>query len=525
LLPPRSLFAQALAAWVSAAALVPFLLLSPRPLGGWFSAIALSWLHVLAMGSVAVVAAFVAWIEVRAPGRSTGWRLATAALAALALAAAAVLVPAIREGFEPAFQFLTQTDRVGMVTGEQNPLFGRLRAGIAAHPLLSWGGFAYALPFVPGIAIGVAALRRGPRGSEAGRWLLAGWTIFWVLLTLGQRRYGNDLAPAFAVLFAIVAFALAERLTKGFASRGFRPWVEGFIVTSLLCLFLWPSLNAVYLPRARGSLAALEAGGPPPLRVTRAVAPTLARFMREVRRATPETSAYLSPGLMPAYGVIGHANLGHAIQYGARRATATDPFWWYIGPKNWNTSLAFLASRGEAEALGFAERLRGRYLVTTSEEDPLSVAGQLHDHDGLAVGSRPALARFRLVSESSPGGRGLGEIFRPARRNVIAYKLFEVVPGARVLVEALPGQAVQASLEIRSNQGRFFRYRARGVADEEGHARLVLPYATEPSPLPVSPPRTEALGAYRLEVAGRTRALRVSEQAVTSGEELRVSSY
>jgi hypothetical protein len=94
-----------------------------------------------------------------------------------------------------------------------------------------------------------------------------------------------------------------------------------------------------------------------------------------------------------------------------------------------------------------------------------------------------------------------------------------------VLVEALPGQAVQASLEIRSNQGRFFRYRARGVADEEGHARLVLPYATEPSPLPVSPPRTEALGAYRLEVAGRTRALRVSEQAVTSGEELRVSSY
>ncbi|MCS5637543.1 MAG: glycosyltransferase family 39 protein, partial [Myxococcota bacterium] len=133
---PRSLFAQALAALVSAAALVPLILVSPRPLGGWFSAIALSWLHVLAMVSVALVAAFAAWFEVRAPGRSTGWRFAAAGLAGLMLAAVAALVPAIREGFEPAFRFLTQTDQVGMVTGEQNPLFGRLRAGMAAHPLL-----------------------------------------------------------------------------------------------------------------------------------------------------------------------------------------------------------------------------------------------------------------------------------------------------------------------------------------------------------------------------------------------------
>ena len=519
---PRSLFTQSVAALVSAAALVPLILVSPQPLGGWFSAIALSWLHVLAMASVAGVAAQAAWITVRTPGRGPGWRLAVAALGTLTLAAIATLVPAIREGVELALQFLTQTDQVGKVTGEQNPLFGRLRAGMAAHPLLSWGGFAYVLPLVPGIAIGWAALGTGPRDTAVSRWFLAGWAIFWVVLALGQRRYGNDLAPGFAVLFAMAAFALTEWLMKAFAEGRVRRGMEGLVVLSLLGLFLWPVVDAVYGPRAQSSIAAVEAVGSPPLRVTRAVAPSLARFMREVRRATPETSAYLSPGPVPTYGVIAHANLGHALQYGARRATATDPFWWYIGRDNWQASFGFLAASTEGEALAFADRLHGRYLVTTAEEDPLSVAGQLHRLDGLARKSRPALTRFRLVSESLPGGRGLGQIFRPAKNGAVAYKLFEIVPGAKVVVEALPGQAVQASLQVRSNQGRLFRYRAVGLADDEGKARLVLPYATEPSALPLRPPRTEAMGAYRLEVAGQARALHVPEQAVVGGEQLRV---
>ena len=213
--------------------------------------------------------------------------------------------------------------------------------------------------------------------------------------------------------------------------------------------------------------------------------------MADVRGLTPETGGYLSPGPAPAYGVIAHANLGHAIQYGARRATATDPFWWYIGRRNWDASFAFLEARSEARALRLAEVLEGRYVITTSQEEPRSVAGQLHAHDGRATGNRPALTRFRLVGESLPGGAGVSEIFRPRSAGGVAYKLFQIVPGARAVIEASPGESVEVSLNLRSNQGRAFDYTVQAVADENGEAVLLLPYSTdrELSPRPLVGPR------------------------------------
>jgi hypothetical protein len=433
-----------------------------------------------------------------------------------------MLVPEVRDGLEPAFQFLFQTDGVGAVTGEQRPLFAPAAGVAGANPVRSWGWLVYTIPFAPAAVFGLAGSRGGGRPTGASAILLGSWGLFFALLTLGQRRYGNDFAPAFALFFGVAAIGVVRVLSGRVRGSFLRAVARAAGVVVLLVVLLWPVLIAVYGPRARSSLAALEADRAPSWAATRSVAATLSGFMADVRALTPETGGYLSPGPPPAYGVIAHANLGHAIQYGARRATATDPFWWYIGRKNWDASFAFLEARTEARALRWAEVLAGRYVITTSQEEPRSVAGQLHAHDGRATGNRPALTRFRLVGESLPGGAGVSEIFRPRLAGGVAYKLFQIVPGARAVIEASPGEIVEVLLMLRSNQGRAFDYAAQAVADENGEAVLLLPYSTDRGAFSETPRRTQAVAPYWVKRNDGTERLRVPESAVLAGAEVRV---
>ncbi len=518
----RVLVAQAAAAGACSLLLVPGVLFSPEPLGGWFSSIALSWLHVLATGAVAVVATALWLSEWRLPEGGILRRGLVAAGTGAVGVCGAMLVPEVRDGLEPAFQFLFQTDGVGAVTGEQRPLFAPAAGVAGANPVRSWGWLVYTIPFAPAAVFGLAGSRGGGRPTGASAILLGSWGLFFALLTLGQRRYGNDFAPAFALFFGVAAIGVVRVLSGRIRGPFLRAAARAAGVVVLLVVLLWPVLIAVYGPRARSSLAALEADRAPSWAATRSVAATLSGFMADVRALTPETGAYLSPGPPPAYGVIAHANLGHAIQYGARRATATDPFWWYIGRKNWDASLAFLEARTEARALGWADVLAGRYLITTSQEAPWSVAGQLHAHDGRATGSRPGLTRFRLLGESLPGGAGVSEIFRPESAAGVAYKLFQIVPGARAVIEASPGEIVEVSLDLRSNRGRVFGYAARAVADESGEAVLRLPYSTDRAAFSETPRRTQAAGPYRVKRNDGIERLWVPESAVLAGAEVRV---
>jgi hypothetical protein len=246
------------------------------------------------------------------------------------------------------------------------------------------------------------------------------------------------------------------------------------------------------------------------------VATTLTRFTREIARVTPETSGYVEAGVAPAYGVIAHANLGHAIQYGARRATATDPFWAYIGQENWDLSLDFLAARSEMKALRLAALLRGRYVVTMPDHRAGSVVARLHGTDGAPLGEWPALRHFRLITEAPVGGRSLGEIFRPGKRAQVPYKLFEIVNAARLEVFARSGAFVEAVIPLRTAAGRRFAYRATAVATEDGIARLRLPYASER----VHPVR--AVTPYEVKVDGAGYSLEVSERAVVEGRVVRL---
>ena len=500
-------------AWVSVA---------PEPLGGPYSSIALSWLDALVLLGAGCVGWGVLAVDSQWPGLGLRGRVLAAVTTGFVYGVGVILLPGPREGLALALGFLTLSDGVGQMTAEQTPLFTMGGRDAVRSATLSWGYFAYLLPFAPAAA-GWAALRRDASSStQAAALYLLAWSLVLAWLTIGQRRYGNDFAPAAALLFGFAAVALWEELLRSvpLGRGGGRTAVVSLGAFLLILLLFGPALQMLYLPRAQGSWAALS-GDPRPRRdVETSVSRTLQVFLQDVRRLTPETSGYLGGDRGPEYGLISPANLGHAIQYEARRPTATDPFWWYIGPENWDRSMAFQEARDEAAALQGAEALGAPYVVTSEEALPSSVVGRLHFRDGSGSASRPGLGHFRLLAESAGGGLGLGSIFQQSRPDTVAYKLFQIVPGARLEVQTEPGTRVAARIDLQTNQGREFSYRTFAEADESGRAVLSLPYATERSRDPES--RVGALSVYGIRFADQSRSLRVREADVMEGRRLRL---
>jgi len=519
--------AQSLGALATGAILLPVIALSPTPLGGEYSSIALSRLHVLGMLGVAGVSGGLWAMQRRRPNGAAIARLLMAMAIVTIGLFVLLLMPGIREGLTPALRFLTMSDEVGAVTGEQSPLFawlGRTPGSPAVHV---WGWFAYAIPLAPAAAW-LAWRRPGADpGTRVAALLLGAWGAFFAFLALQQRRYGNDFAPAAAILFALALCALAERATRTLEDRRSGSVVATALALGLCVLLFLPPVCRVDVPRAQATLHALRSPGAIRLDVRDSVAVTLARFMGEVGRMTPETSSYLTPGPSPEYAVIAHANLGHALQYGARRPTATDPFWWYIGRENWDRSFAFFETADEEEAIRLAELLRGRYVVTTTESVPGSVAAHLHRYDGVALEGRAPLTRFRHVTEAAAQGAALGEIFRPGSHRGAPYKLFEIVEGARLEVRTEAALQVVASITLLTPRGRQLVYQQEAFADEAGIARLRLPYWSR-ADLPLGAAEvaagTRARGPWRVRAAGIDYVLPVTEAAVRAGTVLHLDA-
>jgi hypothetical protein len=89
----------------------------------------------------------------------------------------------------------------------------------------------------------------------------------------------------------------------------------------------------------------------------------------------------------------------------------------------------------------------------------------------LADDGRLALDAFRLVGESSTPS-----IWQEVA--VPLFKLFQPVPGLRLVVLTSPGARVEASVRLRTAAGRQETWRTARLADPDGRAALRLPYAT-----------------------------------------------
>jgi len=491
----------------------------PVPIGGAYSSISLSRLHVLVMVGTCFVAACHLGLDQRRGQAGPMLRVLVMTSASACFAAFLFLFPPTRDGLYPAFQFLTMQDGAGLATLEQLPLFAIFGRDPVHSPERPWAYFAYLLPFAP---LAFPAFVRDP-AKRPSAWVLTGWTTGFVLFAIAQRRYGNDLAPAAAVAFAIGLTGIPRAAVKkwGQGSRG--AFLAAGACSALIALGLFsPVLRSYEIPRLRSGLGVLS-GNPPHQAVgIDLIAQNVAHFARKVRKATPDTEGFLDQKRNPEYGVIAHANLGHVLHYYGRRATATDPMWSYIGPENWARSLQFFRTTREREAIALARVLRGRYVVTTDSEAPETIAGRLHHRDGRKGNHGARLEHFRLITESSPERIGFGLLFDQkfdveGSNERVAYKLFEIVRGAVLEIEAAPGTRVSASLTMAAPSGRRFTYSAVATSGDAGKVEIRVPYSTA-NHTPIT-----ASGPYRIAAGFALARVNVDEADVLEGRSVSVS--
>ena len=175
-------------------------------------------------------------------------------------------------------------------------------------------------------------------------------------------------------------------------------------------------------------------------------------------------------------------------------------------------SRAWHAGIGAGIAIGLSLLVWPGCLLHVSLVESGWIAALLTRRDGAEVpptGDGPgaaALARHRLIYESE----GIG------KRDPPSYKVYEFVPGARIVGAAPAGARVRLKLPLRSNRGRSLVHTASSVADAGGRYLLRVPYANVGGP-----PAVEIAADYALECGDEVMRVSVRETDVRAGAEVR----
>jgi asparagine N-glycosylation enzyme membrane subunit Stt3 len=505
---PGRLLDQAASAGISALLIAPWVALAPTPIDGAFASTALSWLHVWVLLSLCALAVVMALLERKRPEP----RLAMRGLRALGIGLAVMLpglaIPGLVSTLGTALTFVSGQDVWAAGGPEQQPLFSSTAEVLKRSATVRFGWLVYLVPLLP-LIVGVG-LRDRARREQTTLFLM--WTTLFAALALKQVRFAHDLAPLASVVFGWLGVAARDGLARVVPRTA-----ASAVAVALALALLWPAIAQVHLPRARFALDQLaRAGGPETADASRGVTPlspweSEARFAVEVGRVTPETAGYLDARQTPEYALLVDPSFGHSFLYWARRPVPANNFGQYLDREKFDAAALFYAETDATRALEALDRLDPRFVVTAMDPyaPPLPYSQRLHRGDGFR-GSDPVCGPcLRLVSEGPPGGT---RRLMQGRGGYVAYKLFERVDGALVEVAAPPGAQVKLELDLVTPLGRRPQFEIEARADDDGWARLRVPYATDPGP-PV-----HAEGPYRVRVGDAdVRSLEVPDEAVRSG--------
>lgn len=225
-----------------------------------------------------------------------------------------------------------------------------------------------------------------------------------------------------------------------------------------------------------------------------------------------------------AYGILAQWSVGHLITYYSHRMPVANPFQEGIGYINNDGSVipgegTFFLETNENRAIGYLDKLKAKYVLIdgtlanpngifktyvkwingnmdeytneeTSSTEPTkfdsAMSTRLYFLDGSASSISksvenkninlliPSLSHFRLLNESkNDASIFLGKDYKTTKQ----VKVFEYVKGAVIKGYTLPGQEVEISTNIKTNQGREFVYR-QTVKSVNGSFEFVVPYST-----------------------------------------------
>ncbi len=466
------------------------------------------------------LAAAVGWL-VFLPRRrlSIGAAGLLAGLAVLALAVPAVWTP-LREA-------------LAIATGAASSyaMADEARSLLAAGELITSSGatarYTYLIVLAPVMWLAMLLAVRRDRPWRFERLLVLAYGLLGLGLLLVQARFAEYAAPAVALLFAWALLrggALFVRFARQAPSRT-RVGIYAACLIGLLAVALAPLGSSLHAFMSRDPAARPR---------------SLLAFLE---RAEPRLAG--RPGTL-GYGVLTSWLDAHPFLYATGRPVMVSSFGTRDADRMNRIGFSILLADDERTAW---QRLRAhdiRYLLVSSihreintmarmaglEARLMAVATGVVDgrfvrsyqplrpfrhclHTRLFLGDgagRPAggvehrgLAHFRLLAESHQRLHLFGA-------EVPRFRLFEVVPGARLRGRAPPNTAVRLRLPLETETGRAFDYRRRIRAGADGRFELGVPYAT-PGPGRDTPAR----GPYRLRLGEARATVEVTPAQVRNG--------
>jgi oligosaccharyl transferase (archaeosortase A-associated) len=434
-----------------------------------------------------------------------------------------------------------------------------------------------------GMLVLAANLFRKPKPQEV---LILIWSFFILLAIYGQNRFAYYYSINVSILSAYLGGLLLDRVKWNELDQKFRDTVKSpadisdafkfvkiqqvFAVLAIVAFLVYPAYESAMF-QAKGSNDPNE----PWMEATlwlRSNTPDPGMDFNAIYEAPKDGELFDYPDT--AYGVMSWWDYGHYIEFFGHRMPNANPFQAGVGGRrvsideeNQPGAASFFTAPSEEEANAVLEAIDprpdkagARYIMsdarmatdifgampewtldTEGYYQPVwtgrgyqnipstryfnSMEARLHIFDA------NGLKHYRMVHETEAyqtNEVGYKQVYNFVFGGNIPeihtgyVKIFEYVKGANITGTASPNETVKISATILTGQGRTFEYTQSTTANSQGRYEFTVPYSTEGPIEGETQFDTAPVGPYVVSYDNTTKEVRVSEEAVLNGEEIKV---
>ncbi|HWP47507.1 MAG TPA: STT3 domain-containing protein [Candidatus Limnocylindrales bacterium] len=381
-------------------------------------------------------------------------------------------------------------------------------------------------------------VKKSPSGDFYRLFFLLAWTLLSGFMALFQHRY----TYLFSVVCSIYLGFFVEKFFRLLQAYGnlwktkspfFQILVEqktGLgVLFAMVIWILFPGLQ--YL----SGLSKLPVGPPRDIYQT----------LLQLKQLSPEPGDFYSLRQQPQYGILANWSFGRWINYIGHRPAIADNDGYAF-----EESTRFFLAEDEDTANQILTEKKARYILVSdllrafpryaaaiglnpatyfemktlpqeSGQTQLAIPTErfyslmqtrLYEFDGTAIKREkwiPALEHYRLLYESDT-------ILSEGRpRPVHWIKVFEYVPGARIIGKTRAEIPVSILLKVQTNQQRIFSYLNVTRSDMAGNFKFTVPYSTDKSIASI-----HTSDFYLLKCDTGLQQVQVDEEAIRRGKDI-----